>query len=478
MQRKTIWIISIIILLAAIGNGGYYLYQRQQAHALYEQAQQAYAQKDYQKSLEFCRKITPLQLRLLPKLEQANALINAGNCLYEMEKYADGIDYFARAAEIVEKNDLLAQIEAPTQLYNRWGECYEAGNQYDNAKEIYLRGMNQIIEVYGSSYQGITLLRARLGEIYLYLGDYKKSLGYWERVIEDKNYIDEQSDSAKALIYHYTASAYCHNDLLDKSLEMCAQSSYYTKKCYGEHSDRMALEYSGVAAVYYKQKNISRAIELLDKALFILEKGYGKDYYVTQRIAELRYKCEKELSLEQAQQNVEQKNYSKAIEYIDKIQKTYSDKQTFCKDYPDAIGCFQLLAVCFQNLKQYDKAEENFRQALYLTIEKYGKNHFSVATAYYGLGKLALDREQPDVGIVFFNKGLAVLDAIPQKDSLCLAKIQWGIAQAYEQKKDYLEAIIYAKKSLAEMTSDPIPEQQQKLNSAIKKWEQLDASPR
>jgi len=139
-------------------------------------------------------------------------------------------------------------------------------------------------------------LQARLGELYLNLYDYKQSLIYWERVLKDKNYITEQNDSAKALIYHCVAVAYCHNEQLESSIKMWQQSSYYVKKCYGEKSPRMALEYSGMALVYYKQQNFLHAVELLNEAYSILEKECGKDYRATRRIAKLREDWRKKLN--------------------------------------------------------------------------------------------------------------------------------------------------------------------------------------
>ncbi len=289
MNKKIILIIAGLLLLTVMSGGGYYLYQRHQARALYEQAQKAYLQKDYKQALELCREITQGQLRVLSPMEQANILINAGNCLYEMDKYADSINYFARAAEIVENNDLLSKIEVPFRLYTRWGDCLEEKN-INNAEKIYRHGIELFSKSYGVSYPGIAMLQVRLGNLYLRTAQYEKSLKCLEAALKNRRYIDEQDDSDRAYLYGKLAAAYCHNNKLNEALAKYQQSIEIIKKGTGENCPQIAIEYAGLALVYYKQKKITEAIKFLDLSYDIFREQCGGEYRATQRIAKLRDK--------------------------------------------------------------------------------------------------------------------------------------------------------------------------------------------
>jgi len=197
--------------------------------------------------------------------------------------------------------------------------------------------------------------------------------------------------------------------------------------------------------------------------LFVAGMG-GYCYYQHQRIHSL---------YAQADSAYRQHEYRKAIECLENIIKQYPDEQHFLKNCAENIGCLQLLAQCYLDLKEYDRADKYFNLTLKTTVEKYGRTHFSVATAYYGLGKLSLDQNLPDAALDSFRQGLQILEISPPRDGFYAARILWGIALACEQKKDYREAILYARKSLAATAHAPIPEQQQKINSAIKNWERL-----
>ena len=297
MKKKTlIYLVIGLTLLFGVGVGGCYWYRWQQARSLYHQEQTAYRQKNYSLALEFCRKITPGQLRMLSELEQANTLIHAGHCLYEMNRYSDCIDYFARAAEIVEKNDLLTQIEAPTQLYNRWGESYEGEKQYTQAEKIYRRGLKMIGTELGESYSGVALMQSRLGQIYFHEANYPASLTHFEMALKNETFIKHQEIADLAGFYGEMAAAYCHNNRLSEALVFYEKSIIYTQQTYGNDSARIGVEYAGKALVFFRQGKTLEAIKLLDLAYSILEKKCGKDYRATRRIAKLREEWQTKLN--------------------------------------------------------------------------------------------------------------------------------------------------------------------------------------
>lgn len=287
-KRILISLVVGIVLLLGTGLGGYYIYLRHQALSLYEKAEKACQQKDYPQAFELCRKIIPEKLSMLPPLEQANTLINAGNCLYEMEKYADAIPYFAQAAEIVEKYTLLPQIATPAQLYSHWGYSYNTIKNYSMAEKIYSDGIDKLPKYLSKSYSGIALLHADLGKLYLQEANYPGSLTHLEMALNNEAFIKHQEVSDLAGFYGDIAAAYCHNNRLPEALHFYEKSIIYTKQTYGNDSARIGVEYAGKALVLFRQGKTVEAIKLLDLAYSILENKCGKNYRATRRISELR----------------------------------------------------------------------------------------------------------------------------------------------------------------------------------------------
>lgn len=278
-----------MIFLVGLFSFGYYFIMQYQTHDIYSQAENAYQQKNYTLALDLYKKIKQYNFQSLSLFEQANVYINEGNSLYEMKKYTEAIDFFAKGVEIIEKHGLLNKIEYPLPLYSRWGEGYEVKKEYSNAEQIYLRGITNLEALYGKKYHGVALLQARLGEIYLYNEEDKKSLFYWECVLENVSFMKIQNDADNAMIYRCVSAAYCHNNKLEEALITAKKAIIFASKSYGETSPQVAIIYAGMALIYYKQKNLPEAFNLLDRAYNILVKKCGAKHSATLRIKKLRH---------------------------------------------------------------------------------------------------------------------------------------------------------------------------------------------
>ena len=291
-KKNWLWTTLAVVLLGGIAAGGYYCLLHQ-VKTIIAEAETLYLNGNYGQAFDAYRKIPTWQIALLSPLEQADLDINCGNCLYEMRKYADAIPFFARAAKQVEECNLLNKIEAPAQLYNRWGEGFETQKKYQQAESIYLRGIDNLRKKLGN-YSGIALLQARLGELYLDTGNYRVSIIYWNLVLSNSNFMKRQDDSEKSIIYRCLAAAYCHTDNLAEAATTCETYISFTEKSYGKESPQMGVAYAAKALIFYKQKKRIEAIKLLDNSYSILEKKCGKEYCATRQIAKLREKWENE----------------------------------------------------------------------------------------------------------------------------------------------------------------------------------------
>ncbi len=222
MNKKIILIIAGLLLLTVTSGGGYYLYQRHQAHSLYERAQKAYLQKDYKQALELCREITQGQLRLLSPLEQANILINAGNCLYEMDKYADVLAYYLAAEKIIKSGSAQSDIQAS--LFLKIGNIYFTLNKYDNAI-AYLKSAEKIWKLNRSD--AIVEIYSNLATIYLETNNYGEARFYYLQAIEEtkrRNLSQCVGHRNYALMHYYLADACFELNMLYDAEKYCMKA--------------------------------------------------------------------------------------------------------------------------------------------------------------------------------------------------------------------------------------------------------------
>jgi tetratricopeptide (TPR) repeat protein len=287
MMRKKIIVFCLALLFTILSVVGYYFYNKHQAETLRDKAEHLYKQSDWKAALVVYNMLKDDYLLFLSPFEQAGIYIGIGNCLFEIDRYSDSINFYSHAATIVDSNNLLIKLDAPTQLYERWGIGYEAEKNYPEAERIYKDGIKAISRIWGYRYTGLFILKSRLGSIYLLTGQYHESLVNLLEVYNNKEFWDEQEEHAKALFLGKLGAAYCHNEDYENAEKIYERCLYYTRKSFGDDSRRLAIEYVGLAMVLHKQNQTSKAVMLLEKSYTYFKNNYGEQDNATKRIADL-----------------------------------------------------------------------------------------------------------------------------------------------------------------------------------------------
>ncbi len=286
MKTKNILVILFTLLLFGLFAADTDSNQRQ-ARLLMSQAAADYQKKHFNSALAKYTEIKKKYIALLTPLEQAKVYIGIGDAYYEIKQYNKGIEDYAKAADILETNKLLLKIQAPTQLYNRWGEGYEFDRKSAQAESVYLRGIKHICNLFGNKYSGLILLHARLGDLYLQQKKYMESYRHIAPVISCNKYLEEQSDWGKMKLYQIMTTACTHTNKLDEAINMWNKEAEFTLKLYGSDSPQMAIAYTGLALIYHQQKKSPNAIKELNHAYSILKRKLGINHKATKCISDL-----------------------------------------------------------------------------------------------------------------------------------------------------------------------------------------------
>lgn len=284
-MKKKLLICGLVLALVALCGGGYYFYQKHHAVILYKQAEKAHQEEAYGQSLALYKELEQNYLSYLPLYDRLMVLFHMGSCFYFDGKYESAIPFYSRAVEKMDEKKVYGK-DYTLLLYTRLSRSLLYTGKHSDAEKVLLQGYGIIRRIYGNGSSALGLMSARLGEVYCCSYEYKKSLPYWIRAIENKNFMIAQSESSKALIFVDLASVYLYIGRYD-----CAEQYYkkffaYAQKSFGEYSANTAAGYAGYAMLYYKQQKIEKAILLLNKSYLIYKKIYGETHRNTLKVKE------------------------------------------------------------------------------------------------------------------------------------------------------------------------------------------------
>lgn len=134
------------------------------------------------------------------------------------------------------------------------------------------------------------------------------------------------------------------------------------------------------------------------------------------------------------------KEYDKAMEFIDKLLKTF--------DKSEGKGFAQILllkASCLYHLKQYDEALKTYDDLLSITdSEDYGNR----ALYYNNLAEIHMDRGILEQGNECLKKSLELIPSIT-KDFYWLPQVHLETGKRYIQLQEHRKAITYLKQTLS-----------------------------
>ena len=341
--------------------------------------------KNYKKAIEL-------------KKDFCDAYANLASCYHSLHYNDEAISYWKKSIELNHpnsKNLSFFMAEAYTELkqYDKVIECclemnprtliilgdaYKELKNYDKAISLYEEiKKNNLTEAYYG-----------LGDVYYRLKKYSQAIDYYHKTIKHSSHFGQKAYYGLGLI-HYELKDY------DQAI------NYFNLylKGYNYTLDE-ANTYVALGKIYLELKKADRA-----KSCFM-------------QSANLWYKKAEEFKF---------KNPSYAVVFYTKI----------IELIPDYIGAYYSLVLCYQKMKNYDKAIICFQKLIELNPKSDFENFFYNKN----MGDCYIELKQYENAISCYKQTIA--------DNKSSVDIFYAIGNAYSKLKEYEEAVSYFHKIIA-----------------------------
>ena len=305
---------------------------------------------------------------------------------------------------------------------------------------------------------------SRIGEIYLKLGDYKKSEFFLNRSLHmcekhfgchyEEDYDDEhknteqsplfQSPTDKILIeglkggeyfawsYGKLGLLYKEEGNLEKSESFFQRSFKILNRIYGDNCEEIAEIKANLGDLYFLTGNAKKAEEFYHKSLEIAESIFGLNHEITaeayerlgllydnlgnlykhQEMAVKVFSGREEALNSCLSLPAESKTISRNIRNLAKAQELYQKSLKIRLEInPESskiAETYNNLGLLYDYLGDFQKAEENLQKALEIRLKVFGPNHPSTATTYNNLGLLSFNMGNYQTAEDFYNKALGI----------------------------------------------------------------------
>jgi tetratricopeptide (TPR) repeat protein len=139
--------------------------------------------------------------------------------------------------------------------------------------------------------------------------------------------------------------------------------------------------------------------------------------------------------------------YDKAIEYYTKSLAIFI--KTLGGEHPNVATSYSNLGSFYKSKGEYDKAIEYYTKSLAIRLKTLGGEHPDVATSYNNLGSVYDSKGEYDKAIEYYTKSLAIFIKTLGGEHPNVATSYNNLGSVYESKGEYDKAIEYYTKSLA-----------------------------
>jgi tetratricopeptide (TPR) repeat protein len=360
-------------------------------------------------SIRFYKNATSIE-----NLDTAKALLVKGTIVQQYEKYSEAKKYYKSAILIIEKSCDQQSDERCRALYLLGGLYYEQG-KYSFAKKFYEKSLNllkdipnrsdiieaNILNNLGLLYSDIgdiknadaTLQKAiaiwqtldiehhfeygcaihNLGRVYIFQGKdvlaeeaFEKALSIWNRGLSQDHHLNANS-------YDHLAVLFLKRGELEKAKRLIEESKKIRERVFGDKNSELGLSnYMEGVLFLCKENSISSALNAFIKAKVLIQKR-GSRYHpymihVLIGIGECYFLME---------------DYEKSYNNFKEALKNLEKNQGY--ENPTAIDVYHCLAVTCRALRQNDKADEMYKNALKIAHKILEPTHpliVSVTTDY------------------------------------------------------------------------------------------------
>ncbi|MBN8701802.1 MAG: tetratricopeptide repeat protein [Bacteroidetes bacterium] len=271
--------------------------------------------------------------------------------------------------------------------------------------------------------KGVRIATQAMAEAFLYKGDYKSSLNYYNKVIKlcyDNNTIESLVSAQTGV-----ADVYMNEGNYDKAI----QTLNYILSNYKEiiTTNQKIICYNYLASSYYYKSDYQNALSNYIQSANIAEQTKDKA-------------AQSQGLLNIGNIYLAQKLYTNAQKYYQEALKLNKE----IKDERDIALCYNNIGLTYQHLNEYDKALENHFMSL--ELKKKLNDRKGVAKSLNNIGAIYTIKQKYDEALKLYNEAIEIHEEIGNASGV--AKMQLNIGSTLIKKGKSSQAFNYLEKSL------------------------------
>ena len=282
------------------------------------------------------------------------------------------------------------QMDAAEYICTYIGDYNKSLGYYNNALTISEKTLGIEKPTTATIYNGI-------GMCYSYLGGYEIALEYYNKALSIREKRLGSEHPLTAISYGNIGSYYIDLNNYDIALEYYFKTLAIQEKVLGTGHPDTATTYNNIGWCYYNLGYIYNALEYFCKSMVVREVALGVEHHLTATSYSQIGLCCSKLG-----------NYDEALVYHRKAMKILEN--TFGSEHPNTAVIYNNVGTCYNDLDDYDKALEYYYKALKIYETVLGTEHPDTAVTYSNIGLCYGDLGDCDKALEYHNKALKIYE--------------------------------------------------------------------
>jgi tetratricopeptide (TPR) repeat protein len=286
-----------------------------------------------------------------------------------------------------------------------------------------------------NNYEHISESLSNLALVYCRMGDFNKSLGYYEQILDltkaknSKNSDDEISINTLNKI----GMVYRSMKQYDKALDYLKQS--YDLKNRSNKTDLGSL-LNDIGLVYQSSGDLNRAINSFEQSFNTYKKNNDLNVEMTKPLNNLSV-CYQTTG-----------DFHKSLSYLQQSYEIYSN--LFKSDHPTLGFCLNSIGSVYEHIGDFEKSNECLTKSLDIFVSLHKENHHpDIAASLNSLGIFYQNTGQFDEALNNLLKSFNMYNRIfNNSDNPIIAHLLGHIGSVYQSLNEFDNALDYMQKSL------------------------------
>lgn len=331
--------------------------------------------------------------------------------------------------------------------YRYLGHFYRYAEYWTNERKIprqkclfYYEKHNEILQqLYGENHPNLFQHFCDLGDYWLLIGDYSKSLTYFNKMLA----LLEEYDAVEELGFYYRKIGICYfyQARYDKTLDWLLRALDISLQYYPTFHPKIALIYQALSVAYQAKGDIDKALLYAEQALNINTQTLGIDNFQTNYCYNLI-----------ARAYLNKHDFPNAIHYLEKFVANLQAHHPTLKEY--LAYAYLNLGYCYFDQQKISEAKPYFEKALNLFQQFDNQNNRAKVYCLTDLGRCYMAKNEFETGLSYLQEALKCSFQISDEKHTCIAGTYTFIGSYYIQVQDLDTALLHFQKALCSLTSD------------------------